>query len=135
MKSLPRYVWVSLIALIVDYFSTVIFVTFVGLSSTIGVALGYSLGAVVSYFLSVYFVFEFRRFQDSSGFEAFLYLGMGVVGLLITEIVVIGSEMLFGMPYWIAKLPAVGLSFIATYILRYYFLFLDKAEVIEEHNE
>lgn len=117
MPELSYYTVVSAIALGVDL------VIFTGLARS-GVRaaaagiIGYTVGLVLHYLLSVRFVFEtegstksaFRRFAE--------FVVSGGVGILITWAIIAFSTDVLHLPALIGKIGAVGTSFIVVFILR-----------------
>lgn len=117
MPELSYYTVVSAIALGVDL------VIFSGLARS-GVRpaaagiIGYAVGLILHYALSVRFVFETEG-STKSGLRRFAeFVVSGGVGILITWAIIAFSTDVLHLPALLAKAGAVGTSFIVVFILR-----------------
>lgn len=117
MPELSYYTIVSAVALGVDL------VIFTGLARS-GVRaaaagiIGYAVGLLVHYILSVRFVFETEG-STKSGLRRFAeFVVSGGVGILITWAIIAFSTEVLHFPALLAKAGAVGTSFIVVFILR-----------------
>lgn len=117
-----RYVAASGVALGVDYGLLVALTEFAGLHYLLSAALGFVTGAAVMYLLSVRFVFRHRRLSDRR-LEFGLFVTSGLVGLVAGQLLLYGFVEWAGLPYWLAKAPSAGGSFILNFILRRIALF------------
>lgn len=86
------------------------------------VALGFVVGLVVNYCLSVRWVFASRKL-GSSTIEFTVFGVIGVIGLGLTELVFYISESWFGMHYMFTKAIAVFIVFIWNFGMRRMLLF------------
>ena len=125
-REFSRYFLVSIIALGVDFSLLRRLVESAGVGYVPAVAISFSVGAVVSFALSVFWVFERKSFDSLlNGFVAFWLFG--VVGLLVSVFWVWFLVHFFGVLYWVAKVFAAAFSFMANFGLRKFFLFTVRA--------
>jgi putative flippase GtrA len=93
-----------------------------GLGYPLAAALGFSTGVAVAYLISVYWVFEARSVH-SRALEFALFVGVGALGLGLTELILwIGIGML-GLAPMVAKLVAAGGVFLFNFGVRKILLF------------
>jgi putative flippase GtrA len=120
---LLRYLGASICALIADI-GLFLALLQASVPATSASALGFSLGIAVHWFISSRLVFAATT--AASGAERwrqkFLFLLSAGVGMVLTVSIVAGGE-LAGTDPRLAKLVAVGFSFVTTYILRRLFVF------------
>lgn len=88
----------------------------------LGAAVGYMVGLVVHYLLSVRYVFEYRRMLDYRHLELMLYVLSGVVGVALSAAIVHGGT-LVGMPLIVSKMGATVAAFLAVFAIRKIALF------------
>ena len=105
-----RYFGASALALTVD------FGTFIGLHRLavldyrIAAPIGFSLGLVLIYALSIRWVFSQRRLKDARA-EFVLFAALGLAGLALNQaIITIGMEFL-NLPDWMSKIASAGVVF------------------------
>lgn len=121
LREFARYFLVSALALGVDTGGLLLLAQFV--HYVWAATASFLLGAVAHYFLSVLFVFKRRRMLSRRWLEAGLFIGSGVLALLVNvAVIAIGVEWL-GLPLVWAKLLAAGCSFVFGYGLRKLALF------------
>ena len=118
-----RYFLASALALVLDL------AVFSGLLRIGGVPWGYAatvgfiVGAVTAYRLSVRFVFTQRRLAQSPAAEFMSFAAIGVAGLGVTQLVLwVGIEWLGANPE-LSKLAAAGVSFCLNFAARKLLLF------------
>jgi putative flippase GtrA len=112
-----RYFLASALALAVDFVLLVTLTEFGKLPYLVSAAIGFSAGIVVAYVLSVTLVFRERRFEsrrtEFAGFLAIGVLGLGLNQLLLKAFV---EDLHLG--YALAKVPAAGVGFVFSFVLR-----------------
>lgn len=118
-----RYLLASVGALAVDMGSFLLLLS-AGLAAAVASAIGYSLGILAHWLLSSRTVFADTvaergraRNAQKAGF-----IGSALLGLLLTTAMV-GAGDAAGLDPRIAKLAAIGVSFLATWIVRSRFVF------------
>ncbi|MCC8538437.1 GtrA family protein [Xanthomonas axonopodis pv. poinsettiicola] len=89
-------------------------------------AAGFVVGSLMAYIISVRWVFATRRFHSRSA-ELATFVIIGCFGLLVVQGVMWSSIEWLGMPGSIARLIAVGFSFISNFVLRKLILFRPRA--------
>ncbi len=117
-----RYLVISLLALGIDTGTLVLLTEMLGVPYLLSAPAGFLLGMGTVYLGSIYWVFRRRRLS-SAGEEIFFFAVIGVGGLLITEVTLWAVAGGLEIDYRIAKILAVGLSFMFNFVARKYFLF------------
>jgi putative flippase GtrA len=121
-KELLLYTTVSAIAWLLDVAVLYVAVLWLDLPEFLAAALGYSVGLVVHYALSVRYVFDYRRLEGQSGIELMVYALSGVTGIALSAGVVhLGS--LAGLTLFVSKLVATAIAFLAVFAIRKVTLF------------
>jgi putative flippase GtrA len=117
VPQLSRYTAVSALALGVDF---LVFLTLAGpaLRPSLAGAAGYAIGLAVHYALSVRHVFDAGSAGKSQARLLGEFIASGIVGLVITTLVIAAATELFGLPPLAAKIAAVAASFLVVYLLR-----------------
>ena len=118
-----RYLAVSAGGLVVDLALLIWFTESVGLSYLWSAAIGFVAGAGVVYWLSVTWVFRYRRLRDKPAAELGLFLAIGLVGLGLNEVVLFAVTEGVGVHYLVSKVFAVGTVFMWNFAARKCLLF------------
>ena len=113
-----RYLTASVLALGVDYAVLIGLVYLWGAGGTPSAAVAYCTGALVHYGLSRRFVFARGWMHTRWWAELGGFLASGLVGLLITVLILHAGSTLLALPIPLSKTFAVGASFLVTYLLR-----------------
>jgi putative flippase GtrA len=116
----PRALLVSVLALAID-FGIYAGCLYVGMPALVAALIGYLAGGVLQYVLCSLWVFSTSLKNDALGFIAFLVLSL--VGLGITELVILVAHDWMGIHPYPAKIGAVGLAFAWNFLSRKYLLF------------
>jgi putative flippase GtrA len=117
-----KYFLVSLIALGVDYGLLVSLTEVARLHYLISAAVGFAAGLVVNYALSVAFVFRQHRLK-SRRLEFIGFFVIGALGLALNEFSMKLLVESLGLAYALAKIPAMGVSFMFNFGARKILLF------------
>lgn len=105
-----RYGLASALALGID-FGTLLFCTEVlGIHYLASAAIGFSLGIVAIYALSIRWVFAHRRL-DSPATEWTIFVLIGVAGLVLNQLNMAGLTEWAGLPYQLSKVASTGVVF------------------------
>lgn len=126
-----RYFAVSAVALACDFaiFSLSLRTGLLGWFGA-GIA-GFAVGLAVSYYLCIRFVFSYRQLARMPAAEFAVFALVGLVGIIVTELVLwLGIDRL-GLNAELSKLAAAGASFICNYLLRRGLLFHRRALAAE----
>lgn len=118
---LSRYFLVSLVALGVD-FSTFLFLAKL-IHYSLAAVVGFLLGAIVHYLLSIKVVFSRRKLSARRTTEFVLFVGTALAGLLVSVATISVCVEWFGASLFVAKTMAAGMSFLFGYAVRKLLLF------------
>jgi putative flippase GtrA len=117
-----KYFLVSALALAVDFGLLAFLTSVLKINYLIAAAVGFLAGLVINYLLSVTLVFQERRLR-SRRLQFLFFLGIGLLGLVLTELsmaLLVGG---LGLGYAVAKVGAAGVSFTFNYVARRLLLF------------
>jgi len=120
---LARYFGASLVALLVDVAALSLSLRVLHLGLAMSATAGFVAGAIIAYQLSIRWVFRQRSFRDAPALEFLTFIGIGVAGLGVTQLVLwIGVTEFHLMPEAV-KLAAAGVTFVFNYLMRKSLLF------------
>jgi putative flippase GtrA len=117
-KEFLKYLFLSLICLIVDYLTYWALSVNKIFSIPLSSVLGYSLGLLVSYFLLKNSIFSNGWLRNRKSYEFILFLTSGALGILITYLTTMIFVMVYGENIHVAKISGVGLSFVSVFLFR-----------------
>lgn len=120
-----KYFAASVVALAVDWGLLVVLTEIAGLNYLASAPVGYSIGLIVGYVLSVTLVFDRRRIADARR-EFVLFALIGLVGLALNQFVLFGAVDIVGLNYAVAKGPAAAIGFFFNFLVRRALLFSGK---------
>ncbi len=112
-----RYLFVGGGAFIVDSGSLALF-ELIGVNLYISVALGFILGLVANYALSKAFVFKAEKSKVSSRAEFIIYGIIGVIGLVITELLMMLMVDKIGIHFLVSKIIAAAIVLVWNFVAR-----------------
>jgi len=116
------YAAASALALAGDFGTLVLLTELVGVHYLLSAAIGFSIGILITYVLSVRWVFSTRRLANVWA-ERAIFVLIGIAGLVINHIVMLGLTEFALLPYAISKLASVGLVFTFNFSVRKTVLF------------
>jgi putative flippase GtrA len=117
-----RYFAASAVALATDFFSYLGLIRFVGVNYLIAAGIGFLLGLVVIYFLSIRLVFRDRAMTDPVT-EFLVFGAIGVAGLALNWLVLYIAVDKLSYGYGLSKLISAVLVFCFNFTLRKFALF------------
>lgn len=123
MRQFLKYIFVSSIALMVDYASYLLVAQYTILSIPEAAVLGYIAGMLVAYSLMVTKVFDDRWLKNNQKKEFALFLISGLLGIVLTYWTVLVVTMLFNGGVFMSKGSAVIISFCGVFLFRKYYVF------------
>ncbi len=128
LRRFVAYGFASVAALGVDV-ATFFALMALGLAAPLAAAAGYALGIFAHWFASSRFVFTGRVAETGRQRTAQqgLFVASALVGLAITGAVVAAATAM-GLDPRLAKLGAIGLSFVATFVLRSRVVFAERVD-------
>ncbi|MFC4475113.1 GtrA family protein [Comamonas denitrificans] len=122
-NELARYFLVSLIGLLIDLSLFSVAMRLGGASWFFAAILGFSAGVASVWWLSILFVFKNRSLGQSPAIEFVSFLFIGILGLGVTEsVLLVGIEVLKIQPE-LSKISAAGGTFVFNFALRKLLLF------------
>ena len=122
-QDLARYFIASLAALAADVATLSACLRAFHLSLAWSATTGFTIGALLAYFLSIRWVFRQRALADSPVLELLTFVGIGVAGLGVTQLVLWIGVTALGLIPELAKLAAACATFAFNYIARKSLLF------------
>jgi putative flippase GtrA len=117
-----RYFAASALALAIDIGAYSGLIRLAGVDYLVAAPIGFLLGMVAIYLLSVRWVFRHRRVKDARA-EFALFIALGFAGLGLNQAAVYAGVALLGLPYEAAKLLSAGFVFTFNYASRKLVLF------------
>lgn len=123
---LSRYTLVSAVALGIDM-ALYLALTGLGMRPASAGILGYLVGGVAHYALSVFLVFDVANHAKTTSRRLAEFFVSGLVGLAITWCVIAASTEILHLPAIIGKVLAVAASFMTVFLIRRGIVFADNA--------
>lgn len=120
------YAAASALALAGDFGTLVLLTELAGVHYLLSAAIGFSVGILITYVLSVRWVFTTRRLA-SVWAERAIFLLIGLAGLAINHVVMFALTGIALLPYTVSKLASVGLVFTFNFSVRKAVLFTQPA--------
>ena len=118
LPQVSRYTIVSALALALDACVLTTLTSGFGLGAAAAGVIGYSLGMVLHFALSQHFVFDMTAIAKSRLRLFGEFAATGVVGLAVTAVILWLATDIAGVPALVAKVAAVGVSFVGVFALR-----------------
>lgn len=113
-----RYAFVGGVAAFADlgvlYVLTEVFMIYHLISGVVGFVAGLS----VNFLLSKIFVFSGEKNKHSASTEFIVYAIIGVIGLLLTELIMYAMTDIAGLYFMISKIVATGVVFVWNFVAR-----------------
>jgi putative flippase GtrA len=128
LREFTRYVAASAFAFVGDFATLVLLTELFGVHYLVSAAAGFGLGILITYCLSIRWVFSARRLANAS-VERMIFVLIGVGGLAINHMVMFSLTEIALFPYWLSKIGAVALVFLFNFTLRKALLFTASAGV------
>ena len=117
-----RYGMASAAALTVDFGLLVLLTSGFGVDYLISGAIGFSVGVVIVYVLSITWVFRGQA-NDNRGSEFAIFVAIGIAGLGVNELIMWQGTETAGLPYQVSKLASAGCVFLFNFTFRKLLLF------------
>lgn len=119
---LLRSILVSMLAFSIDFGTLALLTEIVGLYYLVSAAFSFILGTTVSYLLSIFWVFDRRRYS-SPALEYTVFVLVGAVGLGLNEAFLWALTEMLGIYYLVSKIIAASLVFFWNFGARRLILF------------
>lgn len=127
---LLRYFAASGIALAADLGTLSFCLRWLDFSLGWSASIGFAAGALVAYLLSIRWVFRKRAFADAPAVEFMAFVGIGIAGLGLTQLLLwLGAVKLQLVPE-LVKLAAAVVTFVFNYLVRKTLLFAVSARAL-----
>lgn len=120
-----RYFIASALALGVDFGFYIGLVEWLHFHYLWAAAIGFCAGVSAAYILSIFWVFKQRAFRHWKQ-EFALFLGIGIVGLLLNELILWLFTGKIGLDYRFSKAISAGVVFLFNFTARKFLLFSQK---------
>lgn len=127
-----RYLFASVIALLIDYSTLYSLTEFLSLHYLLSACLAFAAGLVAIYLLSVTWVFGTRKLENPA-LEFLIFLGIGMAGLVLNALIMFVATGWIGMHYLVSKATSTGFVFLFNYFLRSSLLFNKKPSAQPNH--
>lgn len=121
-----RFFGVSTIGTAADYVTAVALHAFLGLSGVVASIIGFLLGTALNYLGHHHITFATGGDDPASVLGFLKYLGAVMLSLAVRLIVLVGVEMIDGVPFWFALGVAFTASFICSYLISLFWVFRRK---------
>ena len=132
---LLRYFAASLIALAADLGTLSLCLRMLHFGLGWSASIGFGVGALVAYLLSIRWVFRQRAFAYAPAVEFLAFVGVGIAGLGITQLLLwLGVFKLHLLPE-LVKLAAAVVTFIFNYHVRKTLLFASSARTLQTSRD
>lgn len=118
-----RYLLISGMALLADMLVFSLSLRCLGTPWPVAACLGFVSGVCVAYGLSIRYVFQVRKLQHSPRAELLIFVGLGVLGLGVTQLVLYFCIEWFSWPAEVSKGVAAIVTFLTNFISRKVLLF------------
>jgi putative flippase GtrA len=128
LREFTRYTAASTIAFAADFGTLVLLTELFGVHYLVSAAVGFGLGILITYGLSITWVFSARRLASPST-ERMIFVLIGIGGLGINHVVMFSLTEMALLPYWLSKIGSVALVFLFNFTLRKALLFTASARV------
>ena len=120
---LLRYFAASLIALAADLGTLSLCLRVLHFGLGWSASIGFGVGALVAYLLSIRWVFPERAFRHAPAFEFLSFVAIGLAGLGLTQLVLWLGVTELGLLAEAVKLAAAAITFVFNYMVRKALLF------------
>ena len=118
-----RYLLISGVALLVDMLVFSLSLRRLGVPWPAAACLGFLTGVCVAYGLSIRYVFQVRKLRHSPRVELLIFMGLGVLGLGVTQLVLYFCIECLSWPAELSKGVAAIATFLTNFISRKVLLF------------
>jgi putative flippase GtrA len=117
-----RYFGVSGICLLADTVTLFVLTEYAGIHYQVSTFIGYSLGLILNYLLSVIWVFKTKRLSNKT-MEFGIFVVIGLIGLAINQGVMWLCTDLIGFYFMLSRLISAGVGYTWKFFARKYILF------------
>lgn len=118
-----RYFLVSGAAFAIDFLFFVIAFRVFDFSVYLAATIGFVVGGFFAYLASIKIVFSYRAMEESPGREFGIFLLVGVLGLLTTQVSLYLLIEIFSLNEELSRIISAAISFLFNYLLRKVLLF------------
>lgn len=109
LSQFVRYGISGIIAFVVDFCLLRVLTSHFGLYYQIGVGCGYIAGLLITYTLSIFWVFDARRLSNKY-LEFLLFIIIGIIGLILTHLCMYFlTELIWNINYQVSKIVTTSI--------------------------
>ncbi|MDC7219411.1 MAG: GtrA family protein [Spirochaetales bacterium] len=120
----------SVVSFSLEFAVTVIFTEILGISYLISGVLGFFLGTLLLYLLSVHWIYNDHRYEDNR-VELMLFFSLAGLAFLVNTVLLVFLVEVLGSNYIIAKPAAAAVIFFLNFLSKKFWLFRKKACSVE----
>lgn len=117
-----RYVLAGGTAFVVDFGLLYTLTNWLGVHYMVSTVISYTIGLIITYLLSIYWIFDKRR-TNNRLMEFFIFSLIGLVGLSLTSFFMFLLTDILGIYYLLSKLATTIIVFIWKFIAKKFILF------------
>jgi len=117
-----RYAIVGGVAFVFDFLTLFMLTEYCNVHYLFSAAIGFFVGLITNYVLSIFWVFEKRRIS-SNYVEFFLFSLIGLIGLALNEVFIWSFTEIIGIYYLWSKIISTALVYLWNFLLRKFTLF------------
>ena len=128
-KELVRYTVVGGVAFCIDFFLLYALTEWGGLHYLYSATVAFSVGLICNYILCIVWVFSYRSCSNKQR-EFFLFLSVGIGGLILTDVLLAVVTPLLQGNYLVAKGVSVFFVYLWNFFARRQLLFVNKRKPI-----
>lgn len=121
-----RYFGVSGICLLVDTGTLFLLTKYAGIHYLVSTFIGYSLGMILNYILSVTWVFKTKRLVNKP-MEFGIFVAIGLTGMALNQGLMWLCTDLLGLYFMLSRLISAGIGYTWKFFTRKYILFHRKS--------
>jgi putative flippase GtrA len=121
-REFPRFFFAGGLAFLSDFLILFILTHFLKLHYLISNVFSFSVGLLVSYLLSIKWVFQYRKIKKVH-YEFVLFTAFALLSLLVNEVLLWFFVRAFGIYYLASKVLVTGATFLFNFVIKKLFLF------------
>jgi len=117
-----RYFFTGGLAFLVDFGMLVFLTEICGFYYIFSNTISFTLGLLISYTITIFWVFTKSKFSNRK-LEFAFFAVIGIIGLVLTNVLLWCCTHVFGIYYLLSKIIATGIVYIWNFLAKKYWLF------------